>query len=183
MNPCATSRGELISAARKLADSKGLSHVSIRDVAALCGVAVGSIYNYFPTKSELIAAVIEGFWRDAIHMERCARWEHESFPAYVERLYGELAQSLHAFQTDWLTQIAALGDAERRKSRALEARCFAHIRDGLKTAAEQTLDPASLSAGRATELADFVFRYMMALLREGMPDCRFLREALEKLLL
>ena len=182
LNPCATSRGELVSAARKLADEKGLSHVGVRDVAALCGVAVGSLYNYFPTKADLIAAVIEDFWRGVMRREHCAPQPQEPFPAYVERLYGELAQSLSAFQSDWLTQIAALGDAERRKGRTLEARCFAHIRQELQAAAERTVASSSPFAGRESELAEFVFRHMMALLRDGQPACAFLREVLERLL-
>lgn len=52
----------LIQAARKsLLDSE--SHdISIRDLARECGTAVGTVYNYFPSKEALIAKAMMGDW-------------------------------------------------------------------------------------------------------------------------
>lgn len=179
MNKSVTSREQLLAAAKEIAYGQGLTHVNIRAVATKCGVAVGSIYNYFPTKADLVAAIIEDFWRQAIHREQCVPLENEPFPAYVERLYRELSGNLAAFQSGWLTQISALSTEERRKGRELEARCFSHMREGILAALPRDSGPFS---GRETELADFVFRYMMALLREGKPDCAFLRALLQQLI-
>lgn len=180
MNKSVTSREALLAAAKDIAYSQGLSSVNIRAVAAKCGVAVGSIYNYFPTKADLIAGVIEDFWRQAAHREHCAILPGEPFPAYVSRLYGELYGDLQDFQSGFLTQMAALTAEERQKGRALEARCFDHIQAGLVSALER--DPSPRWRGREPELAGFVFRHMLALLREGAPDCAFLQTVLEALL-
>ena len=59
MNKTATSRQALLEAAREIARRDGLEHISIRRTAAMCGVSVGTVYNYYPAKSDLILAVIE----------------------------------------------------------------------------------------------------------------------------
>lgn len=180
MNRPVISRELLLSAAKDLAYAQGLDKVNIRAVAAKCGVAVGSIYNYFPTKADLIAAVIEDFWQQAVHHPSCTPLSGEPYPLYVGRLYADLSDRLSAFQSGWLSQIAALGTEERQKGRALEAKCFGHIRMQLVHTLEQ--NPVPRFQGREAELADFTFRYLLALLREGLPDCAFLQEVLEGLL-
>ena len=50
MNTVVTSKDEILRASRELIRQRGWSAVSIRSVAAACGVSVGSIYNYFSSK-------------------------------------------------------------------------------------------------------------------------------------
>lgn len=47
---------------------KGLSAINMRTVASACGVAVGSIYKYFPSKTDLIYATVADVWKDIFHM-------------------------------------------------------------------------------------------------------------------
>jgi AcrR family transcriptional regulator len=48
----------IIDAARALASESGLRAVQIAPVAERAGVAAGTVYRYFPSKEELVAAVI-----------------------------------------------------------------------------------------------------------------------------
>lgn len=182
MNHTVTSREQLLAAAKEIAYGQGLSQVNIRAVASKCGVAVGSIYNYFPTKADLIAAVIEDFWRQAAHMESCLPTSGEPFPAYVGRLYGELRRNLSAFQSGWLAQIAALGAEERQKGRALEEKCFEHIKHGLLHALDAASSPLLASESDRTAFVDFVFCNLLLLLRRGDEDCGYFQHILERLL-
>ena len=184
MNKSVTSREQLLAAAKEIAYGQGLPQVNIRAVAAKCGVAVGSIYNYFPTKADLIAAVIEDFWRQAAHMESCAPAPGEPFPAYVGRLYATLAGELSAFQSGFLRQMAALSADERQKGRALEEKCFEHIKHGLLHALDGRAGASPLLAAQADRAAfvEFVFYNLMGLLRQGAPDCAYFQRILEELL-
>ena len=56
MNTVVTSREAILEECRKIVMEQGISAVNMRSVAAACGVAVGSIYNYFPSKTDLISA-------------------------------------------------------------------------------------------------------------------------------
>ena len=67
MNTVVTSREEILKTSRELIRQQGWSAVSIRSVAAACGVSVGSIYNYFDSKAELVGAAVESVWREIFH--------------------------------------------------------------------------------------------------------------------
>ena len=48
----------LVEEARRQAWEGGYSAVTIRSVAAACGVGVGTVYNYFESKDALLAAFL-----------------------------------------------------------------------------------------------------------------------------
>ena len=50
LNKTVTSREAILAASQKLVMEKGLQAVNMRTVASVCGVAVGSVYNYFSLK-------------------------------------------------------------------------------------------------------------------------------------
>ncbi|WP_418824669.1 TetR/AcrR family transcriptional regulator [Paratractidigestivibacter faecalis] len=52
---------------RELIQKNGWATVNIRSLAAACGVSVGSIYNYFESKSALMSATVESVWEDIFH--------------------------------------------------------------------------------------------------------------------
>ena len=60
----------ILQAARKRLLDKELSSFSLREVAADCGIAVGTIYNYFKDKESLMAAVMVQDWKDALNTTR-----------------------------------------------------------------------------------------------------------------
>ena len=66
MNTVVTSREAILDVSRELVKRQGQEAVSIRTVAAACGVSVGSIYNYFESKADLVAATVESVWCDFI---------------------------------------------------------------------------------------------------------------------
>jgi AcrR family transcriptional regulator len=54
----AARHGAIMAAARALASEGGLGTVQIAAVAARGGIAAGTVYRYFPSKTELIAALV-----------------------------------------------------------------------------------------------------------------------------
>ena len=62
MNTIVTSKEEILRRSRELIRQEGWGAVSIRSVAAACGVSVGSIYNYFGSKAQLVSAAVESVW-------------------------------------------------------------------------------------------------------------------------
>ena len=60
----------ILQAAGKRLLDKDLSSFSLRGIAADCGIAVGTIYNYFKDKESLMAAVMVQDWMDALEDTR-----------------------------------------------------------------------------------------------------------------
>lgn len=55
----AMTRAKLLAAARRLFASQGFEPTTIRDIAAEADIALGSFYNYFQTKEEVLAALLD----------------------------------------------------------------------------------------------------------------------------
>lgn len=53
----------LIGEARKQIEESGYSAMTIRSVAKSCGVGVGTVYNYFPSKDALLATYLLQDWK------------------------------------------------------------------------------------------------------------------------
>lgn len=87
MNTVVTSKEEILKTSRELIQRQGWTAVNIRSVAAACGVSVGSIYNYFGSKTALVGAVVESVWCEIFHRPEdgavfqdtlaCVTWMYE----------------------------------------------------------------------------------------------------------
>ena len=96
MNTIVTSKEEILKTSREMIRQQGWSAISIRSVAAACGVSVGSIYNYFDSKTELVSATVESVWEEIFHRPEnadmfqnivsCITWMFERM-AYGSRQY------------------------------------------------------------------------------------------------
>ena len=56
-------RDQLLQEARRQIAEQGYSGTTIRSVAGACGVGVGTVYNYFPSKEMLVAAFMMEDWQ------------------------------------------------------------------------------------------------------------------------
>lgn len=62
LKPVVTSQEAILDTCRKMVTTEGLSAINMRSVAKACGVAVGSLYNYFPSKGSLMQATVRSVW-------------------------------------------------------------------------------------------------------------------------
>ncbi|MEG0072397.1 MAG: TetR/AcrR family transcriptional regulator [Raoultibacter sp.] len=163
-------------AAYDIAEIDGLAALSIRSVAAACDVSVGSIYNYYPTKDDLLVDVIARFWGTAFRRDLCRPTPGENFVAYVERAFAAMKEALADFRTDWLPQISALSLGGITAGKKRESMAFNHISDGLVQVfkADTEIVPEKIPGISSSDLCSFVVRSMLTMLRDGQQDCRVL---------
>ena len=57
----AARRDAIVAAARQAASEGGLSALQVAPVAGRAGIAAGTVYRYFPTKRDLVAALFDEF--------------------------------------------------------------------------------------------------------------------------
>ena len=85
MNHAATSREALLQASLSFAAQEGLRSLNIRSIAGACGVSVGCVYRYFPSKAALISATVGKIWEHIFHMTAggCAQDDFRSCVSWV----------------------------------------------------------------------------------------------------
>ncbi len=168
-------RDTIAEAAYRVAEEHGVAGLGIRSVAEACGVSVGTIYNYFPTKDDLVLEVISTFWRNAFRDDVCRIVPGERFDCFVSRMAGSMASALAEFRSDWLPQTRALSMQGRDEGKMRESEAFAHMRMGLLAVleADSCANPSRIGIN-ASELVAFVLESVIASLSAGDVECRAL---------
>ncbi|MGQ0433217.1 MAG: TetR family transcriptional regulator [Microthrixaceae bacterium] len=87
----AARRQRVLHAALKLGTDGGYDAVQMRDVASTAGVALGTIYRYFPSKDELLAAAMVEWMED---LERRVTQKAPSGDTTAERVYDVLRRGV-----------------------------------------------------------------------------------------
>lgn len=130
MNKVVTSKSEVLQVSRELIQKSGWSAISIRAVASACDVSVGTIYNYFDSKSDLVSAAIESVWCDIFHDSEnaeqfgdtlsCIKWLYERIE-YGNKVYPGFF-SLHS---------SIFASLEKKDAVLLMKKTWDHILKGL----------------------------------------------------
>jgi AcrR family transcriptional regulator len=94
------SRGRILKAAMRHFATHGYAGTSIRTIAGSAGISVGLVYNYFPTKADLLGALFEESMRDV--RASFASADAASTPAErIERLVRSAFEILDANRDFW----------------------------------------------------------------------------------
>ena len=169
MNTVVTSREEILRASRELIRRQGWDAVSIRSVAAACGVSVGSIYNYFASKAELVSDTVESVWCEIFHRP-ADEAVFENTLACVAWIYGRMEYGCARYPGFFtLHSLGFLREDKADGKRRME-HTWQHIRQGLLTVLgrDKNIRPGAFNeAFTAEKFADVLFSLMLsALLRQ-----------------
>lgn len=84
---------DILNVARDMILEEGFSNVSIRNIATKCGVATGTIYNYFNSKEEILICIIKGEWLTLIQR---IDFSSKSTDNYIDKL-GVIFNEIRTF--------------------------------------------------------------------------------------
>ena len=103
-------RETFILEARRMLQQDGGRALTIRNVAATCHVAVGTVYNYFRSKDELMAYVVLEDWQRTMADMRAAAASAPDVMAGLRGVYDALYAFQGLYQEAW-RHYAASNDA------------------------------------------------------------------------
>lgn len=172
MKPNATSKEEILAVCRDLIRQQSGSALNVREVAAACGISVGTVYNYFGSKAELVGAAVESVWsdifcchEDTVHFcttQDCIRW-----------LFDRLAYGDHQYPGFFTLHPVSFVSAHKAHGKQRMQLVWQHIFAMLCTVLRQ--DPR-IPAGTFDETftpeqaADLLFSLMLAAQLRGHYD-------------
>jgi AcrR family transcriptional regulator len=123
----------LIGAAREVYAARGLD-APLEDVARKAGVSIGTLYNRFPTRAELIDAALLGIVEESIRRAEEALGDPDPWHGLVEHLtaIGALQARHRGFTDICATSLPAETAVEQAKARGHEL--FVAVLDRAKAA-------------------------------------------------
>ena len=88
----------LIQEAKRQIEESGYSAMTIRSVAKACGVGIGTVYNYFPSKEALVAASLLEDWKLCVNAIRIVSTYSDSPRPVALCIYDQLTSFAHRYQ-------------------------------------------------------------------------------------
>ena len=183
VNTVVTSKEAIMKTCRDMVSERGLSALDMRSVAKACHVALGSLYNYFPSKDALVTATIESVWQDIFHMEQCC--EQKPFPEYVRWIFDSVRQGTREYPHFFTAHSISVASSAKEQARKTMEQYFFHMKAGM--AQSLRADPAvrrdAFSASFSeSDLIDFVLSNLLTLLARQEDDCEVLLEVIRRVL-
>ena len=97
----------LIEEARRQLEQSGYGCVTIRSVAKACGVGIGTVYNYFPSKDDLFATYMLSDWKDCMVAIDDASLHSTSPEPVIRCIYDQLLSFAKRHQALFRDEAAA----------------------------------------------------------------------------
>ncbi len=93
----------IIGKAQEILYRDGYLKLSMRSLAKECEIALGTIYNYYPTKQELITEMMMEYWQNFLKQVREIVGSEDEFYHELKDIFNELAVFIRNFKQFWLT--------------------------------------------------------------------------------
>ena len=104
-------KDRLLTEARQQLEQGGYEAVTIRSIAKSCGVGVGTVYNYFPSKEALIATHLLEDWHRRIEIIQLTADQSETAKPVLQCTYEQLVDFARCHLAIFSSQAAAAGFA------------------------------------------------------------------------
>ena len=98
---------KLIEEAKKQVEQSGYGALTIRSVAKACGVGVGTVYNYFPSKDDLLATYLLSDWQNCMAAVDSVNQQSDSPAPVIRCMFDQLLSYAKRHQAIFRDEAAA----------------------------------------------------------------------------
>lgn len=175
---------EILEACKKIVIEKGLNAVSMRTVAKECHVAVGSIYNYYNSKEDLIISTIESIWTEIIQ-DIDLDYQTNSFIDYLSQLFDQIHDGCQKYPQFFTIHALSFTKSSKEKGRQAMANYFEKMKGNMLTCLhnDQKIRKDLFDEHfKDTDFIDYVFSNFIATLADSSKSRIFLLELIKKVL-
>lgn len=88
--------------AKEILFTEGYSKLSMRALAKSCDIAIGTFYNYYPTKKDLIIEMMEEHWNQCFERLNIIMESQEDFYIKLFKIHEILKEFITSFKQVWL---------------------------------------------------------------------------------
>lgn len=94
-------RAHILQDARKILEQQGYEELTIRRVADDCNIAVGTVYNYFPSKEMLAGSVMLEDWQKILQEASIQCSKAKNLPQAVKYVYQGVLSFAEQYRSAW----------------------------------------------------------------------------------
>lgn len=168
----------------ELAAANGLESINIRTVAVACNISIGSIYNYFPCKAELIAATVRCMWQEILS-DTNQNTAQMHFDEYVFCFFEKVKTGANKYPNFFGSHAANFNSDEKSEARIVMQKYFLHLTALFAKAlnsdncVKQSAFNSSLSQ---TDFISFVIANLLSCLSSQNQNCDVLIEIIRRII-
>lgn len=176
MNQASTTKEAILRVCREIAAKQGLGTLTMRTVARECGIALGTLYNYYADKDALLVAAVESIWKEIFHGDGGCTAAY-CFVDYVDDLFQRVQNGAARYPNFLTAHAMSLAKSKTGRGKQTMERYWNHMKAGMLAVlqADPQVDPAVFSAALSQDaFLDFVLDNILLLLGKGAGDCTIL---------
>ena len=184
MNTTVTSKEIIMNVCRQIVSEKGLASLNMRMVAKECHIALGTLYNYYSDKNELLVATIESVWKDIFHPKTDCR-ETLPFPDYIAHIFDCVQAGAVQYSDFFTAHSVSITNAKKDEAKDIMERYFEHMKKRMTAAlhSDAAVDFTVFSETfTESDFIDFVLHHMLLLLMEKKENCTILVELIRRVI-
>jgi len=175
--------------AKNILYSEGYSNLSIRNVAKASGLAVGTIYNYYPTKKDLVIEMMIEYWGECFKSLEIITNSQTTLYVKLFKIFSELNIFISTFKEVWLK--ANKADNTDNSNSGLEKENLHmenHIEKLIRTVEKLLIEESARSNSEITikmdtyELAKFIVMNFITMIQMQMFKYESFENILKQLL-
>lgn len=169
---------ELIEIAKDIAINSGFKNLTIRNLAKKADISIGSIYNLFGTKDELILELIKYYWETSINR---INNDYKNYDGdYINKLnlmYKDLKVVTDEFHRDWIKNLSHFNMSNKEVFTLTKA-YLGYFKNIIRLIIEESYLFNDLDVDK---LSEFILENLIASLQKRREDLGFFEEVLKKL--
>lgn len=176
----------ILKEAMNIAHSEGLSKISMRKIANRCDIALGTIYNYYPTKADIVLDLVEGFWMTCFKDFNKLCSEELDFFEQIEQIYFHILSYLKRFEGHCLEYLNGLPSINKDEGKKREAEFMNKIVDvfsKLYLTHKSEFNTDVIEKFNEVDIARFILDNVIAMLKRFEEDYSLFDLTLKKLLI
>ncbi len=184
MNKIVTSKEEILKVSRALIKEEGWSAINIRTVANRGNISIGSVYNYFESKADLVSETVESIWHDIFHSSSEVP-VFEDFITALDYLVNSLERGNEIYPGFFNLHAMSFSEAEKANGKSLMINAKNHIKENLLKVLRNDSNikkDAFNSSFTEEHLIQIVFSYIFFSLKQRDFDISPLKEMIRKLI-
>ena len=184
MKQNSTSKEAIMQACMKIVSEQGIGALNMRAVAKECNIALGTLYNYYSDKNQLVLSAIENVWKD-IFGDNHSHKGNMPFTAYVRQMFELIRKGFEKYPDFFIAHSIAAANSVSGNAKGVMKQKFDHMKAGITEAlnADISIEKDVFGESFTREVfAAFVLDNLVLLLALGKESCDTLIEIISRII-